>query len=85
MNFSKIVKQKTILNSDVDSTAPDITEKTTPTISKSRIRTSLDEFALVKNLRPEVQAGFKAWLKGEYFHFDEEWETLYENYSNRQL
>ena len=31
----------------------------------------------------EVKAGFKAWLKGQYFHFDEEWKTLFEQYSNR--
>lgn len=83
--MAKTVKQKPILNSDVDTTAPDTTEKTTSVISKSRRRTSLEEFSLVKNLRPEVQAGFKAWLRGQYFHFDEEWETLYENYTNRQL
>lgn len=78
-------KPKPILNSDVKSTAPDIDKKTTSTISKSRRKTSLEEFSIVKNLRPEAKAGFKAWLKGQYFHFDSEWETLYENYKNRQL
>lgn len=50
---------------------------------KSRKRVSLDEFACVNNLRPEIKAGFKAWLNGEYYHFDEEWNKLFEQYSNR--
>jgi len=59
------------------------TSKTTETFQKSRKRTSLDEFAAVNNLRPEVKAGFRAWLKGQYFHFEEEWKTLFEQYSDR--
>lgn len=57
--------------------------KTENTIKKSRKRTSLDEFAIVNNLRPEVKAGFKAWLNGDYYHFDDEWKELFENYNRR--
>lgn len=77
---------KTILNTDVESTAPDTAEKSTksvPTISKSRRRTSLQEFSVTHNLRPEVKAGFKAWLRGEYYHFDSEWDDLFKQYKNR--
>lgn len=77
--MAKTIKQDPILNTDTEA---DITDSS---FTKSRRRTSLEEFALVKNLRPEVKAGFKAWLKEQYFHFDEEWETLFENYTNRQL
>ena len=82
---TKKVTQQAILNTDVESTAPDTVKKTTKskTFSKSRRRTSLDEFATINNLRPEVKAGFKAWLKGQYFHFDSEWEELYKEYKNR--
>lgn len=85
--MAKTVTSKPILNTDVESTAPDTARKSTKsvTISKSRKRTSLEEFSVVNNLRPEVKAGFKAWLKGEYFHFDPEWEELFEEYKNRQL
>ena len=83
--MAKAVTQKPILKSDVESTAPETKKKTTTSIRKSRRKTSIEEFALTKNLRPEFVAGFKAWLKGQYFHFDEEWEKLYENYKNRQL
>lgn len=83
---TKKVIQQPILNSDVESTAPDKNNvQSTSIISKSRRRTSLEEFALTKNLRPEIQAGFKAWLKGQYFHFESEWEELFESYTNRQL
>lgn len=83
--MAKAVTQKPILKSDVESTAPETKKKTTTPIRKSRRKTSIEEFALTKNLRPEFVAGFKAWLNGQYFHFDEEWEKLYENYKNRQL
>ena len=53
------------------------------TYEKSRKRTSLQEFAYVNKLRPEILAGFKAWLNGENFHFDDEWKTLFEQYRNR--
>lgn len=93
---SKKVTQQPILNTDVESTAPETTieepikevsvaEQPKKPFVKSRRRTSLDEFAVVNQLRPEVKAGFKAWLKGQYFHFDEEWKTLFENYQNRKL
>lgn len=77
--------QKAILKSDTDKIAPDKIEKpdVEKTISKSRKRTSLDEFAIVNGLRPEVKAGFRAWLRGQYFHFDEEWKELFEKYKNR--
>lgn len=84
--MAKAVSQKPILKSDVESTAPETTKKKTTTpIRKSRRKTSLEEFALTKNLRIEFVAGFKAWLKGQYFHFDEEWEELLKKYKNRQL
>lgn len=79
----KASAQKAILNSDAEKTAPDTLEKPEKTISKSRKKTSLDEFALVTNLRPEIKAGFKAWLKGQYYHFDNEWKELFEKYNNR--
>lgn len=53
------------------------------TYAKSRKRTSLQEFAFVNKLRPEILAGFKAWLNGGNFHFDDEWKTLFEQYRNR--
>lgn len=76
--------QKPILKSDVENTAPDKNKKTVvKNITKSRKKTSLDEFSIVNNLRPEVKAGFKAWLQGQYFHFDAEWKTLFEKYKSR--
>lgn len=81
--ITKKVTQKPILNSDVN--APDIVEEKTTPISKSRKKTSLEEFALLKNLRPEIKAGFRVWLKGQYFYFDEEWEVMFDNYMNRKL
>lgn len=54
-------------------------------VPKSRRRTSLDEFAVVNNLRAEVKAGFKVWLEGNLFHFDDEWMQLFEDYQNRTL
>lgn len=50
---------------------------------KSRKRTSLEEFAKVNKLRSEIKAGFKVWLKGQYYHFDDEWKRLFEEYKNR--
>lgn len=68
---------------------PILTEEQTAskvkTTVKSRRRTSLSEFAAVKNLRPEITAGFKAWLKNDLFHFDEEWDELFNKYINRTL
>lgn len=75
MATTKKVTQKPILDST--------TKKTTP--KKSRKRVSLDEYALVNNMRPEVKAGFGAWLKGDIFHFDEEWDKLFYEYKNRTL
>lgn len=81
--MAKTITQSPILNTDVESTAPDKNKKTV--INKSRRRTSLNEFCIVNNIRPEVRAGFKVWLKGELFHFDDEWLELYNNYTNRKL
>ena len=63
---------------------PAPTPKTSP-IVKSRKRTSLDEFAHRVHLRPEIRAGFRAWLNGRYFAFDNEWEQLYTDYTNRKI
>lgn len=52
---------------------------------KSRRRTSFKEFTLKKELRPEVIAGFRVWLKGTMFLFDDEWEQKYNEYCNRKL
>lgn len=52
---------------------------------KSRRKVSLDEFAMVNSLRIEEKSGFKRWLQGEYFHFDDEWEQLYKSYKQRKL
>lgn len=70
--------------SNTDAVSASSTIKTEPFV-KSRKRTSLDEFAITHRLRPEMKAGFKVWLKGELHHFDDEWETLFKNYTNRQL
>lgn len=79
--------QKAILKSDVEKTAPEATKLSSETkpIQKSRKRTSLDEFAAVNNLRPEIKAGFKVWLQGENFHFENEWKELFEKYNHRTL
>ena len=53
-------------------------------IVKSRKKTSLKEFSLNKHLRPEVLAGFKVWLGESYFHFDDEWDKLYYDYTHRK-
>lgn len=91
MATNKKPTQKPILDTDVESnelTETNVTDVPTETTNsvpfvKSRRRTSLSEFATVNNLRPEVQAGFSAWLKGDIFHFDEDWTELYEKYENR--
>lgn len=70
-----------------DATKSGLTRKTIAsepkTYTRSRKRTSLQEFAFVNNLRPEILAGFKAWLNGELFHFDDEWKELFNKYQNR--
>ena len=53
-------------------------------VVKSRKKTSLKEFALNKHLRPEIKAGFRVWLKGDEFHFDDEWEKLFYEYNHRR-
>lgn len=87
-NSAKEAEQKAILSEDTQS--PAVSEVKTPPkkVKKSRRRVSLEEFSVVNNLRPEVKAGFKAWLKiskNGIFHFDEEWEKLYKEYQNRTL
>ncbi len=52
-------------------------------ITKSRRMTSLEEFAIMNDLRPEIVAGLKVWLKGDLFHFDLEWERLLKEYMER--
>lgn len=70
--------QKAILRTD---SKPETANKNS--FRKSRKRTSLREFAARQQLRPEVLAGFRVWLKGEEYHFDSEWDTLYNEYMNR--
>ena len=71
---------------DTETTAEKaVKPKNKQVFQKSRKRTSLDEFAITHNLRSEVKAGFKAWLHGELFHFDAEWESLFDKYNNRTL
>lgn len=89
-NSESKVKQKAILEQEQEKKASEsvlietkLTSEKKKTITKSRRRTSLEEFALVKNMRPEIKAGFKVWLNGQYFHFDSEWEELYKQYQNR--
>lgn len=60
-------------------------DTTKTTIVKSRKRTSLEEFSRKVRLRPEIKAGFKAWLNGRYFAFDDEWEQLFNDYRNRKI
>lgn len=90
------VKQTPILDTETKITAPEnnaVSNKETKTttsakkntVKKSRRRTSLDEFAITKGLRPEVKAGLKTYLKGETFHFDEDWDKIYNEYRNRKL
>lgn len=47
--------------------------------------TTLAEFALDRNLRPEELAGFRAWLGGRRSATDEDWEALYAQYVNRKF
>ena len=53
-------------------------------VVKSRKKTSLTEYALVNKLRPEILAGFKVWLGGTQFCFDNEWDKLFREYNNRR-
>ena len=52
---------------------------------KSRKMTSLEEFSFVNQFRPEEKAGFKCWLHGSFYHFDDEWLELYKSYQQRKL
>lgn len=61
------------------------TPKTNKPIVKSRKKTSLAEFALRKNMRREVLAGFKVWLHGDKFFFDDEWNRKFQEYINRKI
>lgn len=67
--------------------APDsvVTSSSTKNFAKSRKRTSFKEFVIRKRLRPEVKAGFKAWLRGNLFFFDDEWNQKFEEYTNRKI
>ena len=77
--MARTTTQKAILKPDAGNTTDTIKNS----IVKSRKRVSLDEFAIVNGLRPEIKAGFKVWLKGQYFHFEDEWKKLFEDYNNR--
>jgi len=50
---------------------------------KSRRRTPLREFIVLHHIRPEVAAGFRVWLQGDDYHFDDEWDTLLQSYLSR--
>ena len=54
-------------------------------IKKSARRMPLQEFVGSRSLRPEVAAGFRAWLNGDLHHSEEDWEALFEEYTNRTL
>lgn len=62
-----------------------VTPIKTKSIVKSRKRTSLDEFAHRTRMRPEIKAGFRAWMRGQHFAFDNEWEQLFNDYNNRKI
>lgn len=62
-----------------------VTPVKTKPIVKSRKRTSLDEFAHRTRMRPEIKAGFRAWMRGQHFAFDNEWEQLFNDYNNRKI
>ena len=59
-------------------------QRMTNGVVKSRKKTSLKEFALMKRLRPEIKAWFKSWLQGNEFHFDDEWDKLFYEYNHRR-
>ena len=80
------VTQEVILQTDDKSATTAVAPKKTNAkakFRKSRKRTSLNEFAIVNDIRPEVIAGFRIWLKGDDFHFDDEWDVLFQEYMNR--
>ena len=60
-------------------------KKTNKPIVKSRKRASLKEFATKTRMRREVLAGFRAWLRTDQFHFDDEWQELLTQYNNRKI
>lgn len=78
-------KTAPVNNDPVVPTEKSVTSSTTSPIVKSRKRTSLEEFAHRKHIRPEIKAGFKAWLRGQNFAFDNEWEQLFIDYNNRKI
>lgn len=59
--------------------------KTNTPIVKSRKRASLKEFATKVHMRREQLAGFRAWLRTDQFHFDDEWQRLFQEYTNRKI
>ena len=67
--------------------APDsiVNTSSTKNFVKSRKRTSFKEFVIKKRLRPEVIAGFKVWLKGQFHFFDNEWEEKFHEYTHRKI
>lgn len=86
---SKIISSEPIENSEVEDDIMISDKLVTPIktkpIVKSRKRTSLDEFAHKTRMRPEIKAGFKAWMRGQHFAFDNEWEQLFNDYNNRKI
>lgn len=54
-------------------------------MTKSARLTTLGEFAMDINMRPEELAGFRAWLGGKRCASDDEWRELHAQYTNRQL
>lgn len=78
----RVEDEKSAPSVEQDKTQATASAKRKPFV-KSRKKTSLDEFAIVNNLRPEVKAGFKVWLDGKLYHFDDEWKKLFSEYMNR--
>lgn len=70
--------KKTSILTNTENTSTELSVQT----ARKRL-TPLNEFAVVNNLRPEIKAGFKYWLKGKYYHFDEEWKELFKIYNER--
>lgn len=74
-----MIENTTIVDDESD------TPVKTNSIVKSRKRTSLDEFAHRTRMRPEIKAGFRAWMRGQHFAFDNEWQQLFNEYNNRKI
>ena len=73
------------VNQDIEDSQNTETPAENTDIVKSRKRTSLTEFIAKKHMHSGVAAGFKAWLRGRMFAFDDEWEQLFNDYNNRTI